>query len=365
MDVLNKKEFPVLTGIRFLAASFVFLYHYAHELFADGNQLFLYYFFRQFNIGVNLFFVLSGFLITHRYFEFSLSRKSFRIYIVKRVARIFPLYYLVLFIQVFLIYLHRLTLPDFLTVFLNITLLKGLSANFFYSILTQSWSLTVEEMFYLYAPVCFYLVKAKKFFMAQIPLLLGIGFLLVFISGYLPAGTLFESNEFMLASTFFGRSFEFFIGIFLAFLIRRQPPLREGILFTAGGCVLFFVLLGALGFYAYGKRIEKINEHVTGIVLFNFLIPLSIGLFLYGLLLEQSLIKRLLSTRPLILLGKSSYAFYLIHIGMIAEVLFFQITSNIFFLYVSLQILSIMFYKWFEKPVYFSILRNFGFEKKQ
>ena len=62
-----KKELPELTGIRFIAASMVFLFHYAEVLFPLKDRPFAYYFFRQLNTGVSLFFVLSGFLITYRY----------------------------------------------------------------------------------------------------------------------------------------------------------------------------------------------------------------------------------------------------------------------------------------------------------
>jgi len=360
----TKQVFPALTGIRFVAASLVFLFHYTHEIVPERDG-FSYYFLRQLNIGVNLFFVLSGFLITHRYFDLVFSRTSIQQYIIKRVARILPLYYAVLILQLLLNYVHQHSWPDTITLLLNVTLLKGFSSAYFYSILTQSWSLTVEEIFYFYAPVSFYLIKAKKFFLGQISLLLGIGLSLVYLSTLLPSGILFESKEFMFAGTFFGRCFEFFVGIFLALHIRKTSKIPKLKIITLSGFLIFLLLLFSLAWFAYLVKINSINDFPFGICLFNFLIPISFGLILYGLIVENTVVQRFLSTNVLTLLGKSSYAFYLLHIGMIAEVIFFQISTNLLLLYFLLQVLSIAAYKLYEKPVYFLILRRCGIAKNK
>ena len=131
------------------------------------------------------------------------------------------------------------------------------------------------------------------------------------------------------------------------------------------GSALFFILLLALCFYIQQLSVKPMYNYSVGILLFNFLIPAAIGVFYYGLLVEQTWIKRLLSTNWMILLGKSSYAFYLLHIGMIAEVIYFHVTANILLLYILLQLLSILAYKAFEKPVYFFILRKFAAQKNK
>ena len=61
---MNKEIFPSLTGIRAIAAYMVFIHHY--NTFANKG---LHDFFGEFHIGVTLFFVLSGFLIAHRYYN--------------------------------------------------------------------------------------------------------------------------------------------------------------------------------------------------------------------------------------------------------------------------------------------------------
>ncbi|MDB5205709.1 MAG: acyltransferase 3 [Flavisolibacter sp.] len=214
-------------------------------------------------------------------------------------------------------------------------------------------------MFYLYAPFCFYLIKEKKIFVFQAISLLGIGFLLSYI--FSPP---FGGGSFMLSGTFFGRCVEFFIGIFLALLLIKRPAVKCTIYYTFYGGIFFIALLTLLGYFAYTENIEVINDYFLGILLFNFLIPVSIGIMYYGLLVENTLLKKLLSTRLLILLGKSSYAFYLLHIGMMAEILHFHVTSNFILLYLLLQLIAVAAYKLFEKPVYFFILRKFAIQIK-
>jgi peptidoglycan/LPS O-acetylase OafA/YrhL len=311
-----------------------------------------------------MFFVLSGFLIAYRYYPFLQNRSELIYYWWKRIARIFPLYYAILGLQWMLLYLHQKTLPDGQTFLLNITLLKGFSIPYFFSVLTQSWSLTTEVMFYLIAPLCFFLIKRKNMFLLQIPLIMGFGFLLVWFQGQGADGFKPGDAVFVLASTFFGRCFEFFVGIYLAMLMRKGVKESTGIRYTTAGGLLFGVLLVALSYFAYQSKIDVINEHGFGILLFNFLLPCAIGLFFYGLLTENSVLKKLLSGRFAVLLGESSYAFYLLHIGMLAQVLYFHVTANIFLLYLLLLVCSVVAYRLFEKPLYFYLLRKWSFEGK-
>lgn len=358
---MDKQILPAFTGIRFVAVLFVFLFHYAKMIMPDGQQSFIYFFFKQLNIGVSLFFILSGFLITYRYFNSELKGKRLRNYFLKRIARILPLYFAVLSIQLLLLYFYKHNSTDAFSVFLNITLLKGFSEVYFFSVLTQTWSLTVEETFYLFAPLCFYLIREKGLFYFQILMLLGIGFLL----SSLLSPKVFGSNIFMLSGTFFGRCFEFFVGIRLALFILKNPVVKKKSYYTTIGGVLFILLLSGLAYYAYKENIEVVNYNFIGIVLFNFLIPLSIGLMYYGLIVENSQLKALLGTKIFVLLGNSSYAFYLLHIGLISEIIYLHIASNLILLFVILQSLSIVVYEFFEKPARVFTIRKFAKSNNQ
>lgn len=356
---MEKKDFPALTGIRFIAASMVYVHHYAQILYTGKPPDFGYYFMRQLNLGVNLFFVLSGFLITHRYYSKTLAGGGFWLYWCKRIVRIFPLYYAVLAFYVAMFYVQHNGLPGVTTLFLNITLLKGLSDKYFLSGIAQAWSLTAEEMFYLYAPVAFYLIKRRGVFFLQMPLLLGIGLLLAVLASWLHWPFFFGDVSFVFAFTFFGRCFEFFTGMYVALFVRNGMKERKGIRFTTSGVLACCLFLSLLAFYAWKGNVEDINNHVPGVLLFNFLIPASFGLLFYGLITEDGWLKKILATKAFVLLGKSSYAFYLLHIGLFAEVFYFHVTSNVLLLYLLLQLSSVAAYKFFEKPVYFYLLKKF------
>jgi len=83
---------------------------------------------------------------------------------------------------------------------------------------------------------------------------------------------------------------------------------------------------------------------------------------MYGLIVEKSLINKLFSTTIFQILGKSSYAFYLIHVGFIS-----YFTSNYFHTplivhFVIIIVLSILLYYFIENPMN-KLIRNVAVKK--
>src|SRR6201985_592670 len=78
-----------------MAAYLVFISHYCYIFDASFPHI-LQRFLGEFHIGVSIFFVLSGFLITFRYYDkfTGLSKDWFMQYLKNRVARIYPMYFL-------------------------------------------------------------------------------------------------------------------------------------------------------------------------------------------------------------------------------------------------------------------------------
>lgn len=228
------------------------------------------------------------------------------------------------------------------------------------------WSLTVEEMFYFFAPLSFFLIKTRKFFLLQVPVLLSIGALLVLLFSQFPLDGFFANFPFMFSTTFFGRCFEFFVGIFIALLLINQKIMtKKNRNYTLYGGLLFCFLLVITTVYAFANNVEFTNKTTIGLVLLNVFFPVAIGMFYLGLITEESFIKKILGAKWIVLLGKSSYAFYLIHFGMVAEVILFHLSSNVLVLFIALQLLSVLLYKFFEKPVYFFMLKKFGVKTSQ
>ena len=155
----ERNYIPALTGVRALAAYLVFISHYCY-VFDDNFPHIVQRFFGEFHIGVSVFFVLSGFLITFRYYDnFHLTVDWFKQYLKNRVARIYPMYF-ILTLGAFVYYFF--TKDETITkgfehpvvlLLLNITFIRGLFYQFWDTGIAQGWSLTVEECFYFSAPV--------------------------------------------------------------------------------------------------------------------------------------------------------------------------------------------------------------------
>ncbi|MBL7817606.1 MAG: acyltransferase [Saprospiraceae bacterium] len=166
MSTASKIHFSGLNALRFFAAYFVVLHHGETIRAKYGLPNFEHYsFFRNGSLAVSFFFVLSGFLIT--YLLLSEIRKTHDIslskFYMRRVLRIFPLYYLLVFIGLiaipfFLNVIHFPNTQPYSTAEGGVLFLFFLSfvvnALFGSHFLEPLWSIGVEEYFYLiWAPL--------------------------------------------------------------------------------------------------------------------------------------------------------------------------------------------------------------------
>src|SRR2546425_904777 len=156
---------PVLDGLRGLAIILVFLAHAIREPLQPGTasiDVALRAIAYTGWIGVDLFFVLSGFLISGILLDTRGQPRWWPNFIVRRALRIFPLYYGALTVLfVFLPWLVRWSNPDFVTLQANqrwywtytVNLLAALTDGRGTPLYTSHlWSLSIEEQFYLIWP---------------------------------------------------------------------------------------------------------------------------------------------------------------------------------------------------------------------
>ena len=344
----NNGYFSALTGVRAIAAFMVYFHHFnpiSKNIFGQG----VYDFFSELHIGVTLFFVLSGFLIAYRYYN--LDKIDFKDYMINRFSRIYPMYFLLttLTFVFFGIFYSQYSFSDFKIYLLNITFLRGFFDNFKFSGISQGWSLTVEETFYIVAPLLFIVIKKSKYFLFILPILiLMIGFLLVYTFQDCSFYGLIKTQNFMLDFTFFGRCIEFFIGISLAIFIKKFQDLNFRFITYFG--------LFSICFFVFLLSILKVGDGfgtncIFGKIINTLLLPLfGIAPLFMGLMYEKTLISKTLESRLFQILGKSSYVFYLIHLGIFVTILN-KIGENYIFHFVSLNIIAIILYKYLELPI--------------
>ena len=361
---------PALTGVRALAAFLVFFHHHPTELLEVG-PLRLWW---ELHIGVTLFFVLSGFMITWRYDRRGPAKESFlRGYFVNRFARIYPLYFF-LVVPTMLIYGAR----SLSAWFWNLTVFSSLEVG-----IPQAWSLRVEECFYLCAPLLFLLWRRHT----VLPLVAAAAVLIALypIAKIPSTSGIVGPPANMLLYTFPGRFFEFYVGIWLAKKVARAgpniDPHRRFPVFTLGGLLGIVGVVVALAaiYSATGGRYVYGLYHPAGIALNNLVLPLAIAAFYWGLVRERSPIRWILSTRVADLLGRSSYAFYLIHLAPVLNILLTVLVAvvrlfgtgvagafenlllhNVAVLFAVVTLLSIALYEAVERPANRFVRRRFG-----
>lgn len=338
--------YKALTGIRAIAAIMIFVYHNRKywkndlppELFRWCNEC---------NLGVQLFFVLSGFLIAKSYGSQPLSSFSnYKNYFIQRIVRIMPLYWL-------LLTLYYLDFGKYHFSLLHYLLFQGFSSTHSLDAIAQSWSLTVEMTFYAFAPFLIVLLQKNTkylalFLVALFGFTLLIGQLLTFYNGNPEA--YFTPVNFVIMSTFAGQSLLFVAGMLLA----QFPDF-----FTRFSFSKYATTIGSFGFiltlYIIGlfqeNRIDHGTNHWQGKVLFFTLLPFFIVLLFHGLISQRTKLQSFLSSKVMVLLGNASFAFYLIHISYVN----LKLKSFLFFPdrnFILLWLVAIVLYYAFEKPIY-------------
>ncbi|OXA77874.1 Peptidoglycan/LPS O-acetylase OafA/YrhL, contains acyltransferase and SGNH-hydrolase domains [Flavobacterium aquidurense] len=145
-----------LTFTRFIAALFIVIFHYGRDCFLFNND-YVSFIFRQANIGVSYFFILSGFVMIVAYHKN--SKIIFAKYIKNRLARIYPVYLLAIFLVLFSKLFKDIKFADF---FLNILMMQSWIHEKALTINYPGWSLSVELFFYLSFPFLFNFIYKKN-----------------------------------------------------------------------------------------------------------------------------------------------------------------------------------------------------------
>lgn len=329
-----------------MAAFLVFVHHYNPVQVAKWPWL--HHLLNEMHVGVSLFFVLSGFLIASLYKNSVFDREGITLYLKKRFARIFPLWFLLTSLTFGYWFLtksnHDYSLNTFL---MNLTLLKGFSNELKFTGIGPGWSLTVEETFYLAAPVIFLL--GRKWGWWWQPMVIYGLVLLAFASS--PGVLSFQQTSFVLIYTFAGRCFEFYCGIQLSIWVTRSPTRFSTNPYpwhTWGGFSCMIVCILLMTGLSLSNRISL--DRPAGVLLNNIMLPGAVAWLYFGLMKETSWLSKLLSSALMQQLGKSSYAFYLLHAGIIAGLFIEYVSRQPVMVFLFLVFFSWVLYRLVEEP---------------
>jgi peptidoglycan/LPS O-acetylase OafA/YrhL len=304
-----------LEGLRGVAALIVALYHLkiGTEYVSVLKNGYLF---------VDLFFVLSGFVICAAYFTRMNTLQDFKPFVIRRFGRLFPLlvFSTVLFVLLTnLIVLAKklavaygyggfLNNPDALTylvpsageIFSTLTLTHSLGVFDDLILNTPGWSISTEFYTYLlFAAACMIFPERKR--LPVFGVLAAIGMAITVWSSVSVHGCL-EKGGCMGVTYDYGFLrcvYSFFLGALL-YHVSRSAALPYGMLQAVGLVTLgvFFSLLAPL----------------PGIA---FLFPFAFALLILSLAKDQGPLAQLLKMRPFQILGQRSYSIYMLHMPLV------------------------------------------------
>lgn len=322
-DAIRNSKIPELDGLRGIAIIMVLMHHMASE-----NQLrsypmakmLLYPFSTLGWAGVDLFFVLSGFLITGILLE-SKERASghyFRNFYVRRVLRIMPVYYLSIFL-VFVVWRgffqqrigtacdHEIYYLFYLQNWLEVCRVKtGFNSGY----IGHFWSLALEEQFYIIWPCVVWFLSPRRLLVFSFTVL--VGALIARIVFNAMATTGFEAYSY----SSFTRYDELAFGAIVAvgrseYSVKMERFARQTSSVLLPG--LFIMLATTLAFF--GVWAPQVENPLLRIIGYTLLAAISAGLIikaLYGN--ADGLFRKLLRVRGLIFIGTISYGLYIYHL---------------------------------------------------
>tara|TARA_B000000475_G_scaffold173358_1_gene139400 strand:- start:275 stop:2170 length:1896 start_codon:yes stop_codon:yes gene_type:complete len=302
-----------IDGLRAIAVSFVVAYHFFPKLIPSGY------------LGVDIFFVISGYLITNHLLKIKNNDVvlTLRQFYERRVKRLFPALFVFLSISA-LVLLFILLNSDYTKFISSLIAAKTFWANIFFWIdggyfggndqlkpLLHTWSLSVEEQFYLlYPSFIIFSLWVKKKLRLPITFFLGILTLSSFILWIYLNKIGGENPAFFLLPT---RVWQFGLGGLIA-TIQFQYFLNFKRYFSTISIISFVLIL--LGFFA------QIDKQIQ-----TMLVSIGTATFIFFTFKNTNFIILILKSYILTKLGKISYSVYLYHWPVSVSLVYYYISD--------------------------------------
>ncbi len=330
----GRPRLEALTGLRYIAALCVLLTHLAVNFPPSDTRQFAS---ALWGVGMPLFFTLSGFLMAYNYsagFQ-SQYRSTLGKFFLARFARIYPIYFISLLLWLGIVgHFFRDLRESPRDTAISLTMTLTMTQNWAYVPLYEgtpdprlasfahmwiAWSVSVECFFYLMfpliiVPVIRYVTSVRRALIACAAVY--VSFLTV---DFALAETSTEPVLLSIRSIWellwnpYIRFGEFLIGVLVgqAFLHSEQRPLR-----ARGWWLGSAVLGGCIVLLFYGNQwiwSAANNSVLLRVAASNVLFAPVCAAIIYCLARVPTMLQRFLASRPLVLLGESSYCLYLVH----------------------------------------------------
>ena len=337
-----------IDGLRAIAVISVIIYHLNANWLPGGF------------LGVDIFFVISGFLITGIIItEIQENRFSFKDFYTRRIKRIYPAFIAVMAL-VSLVASALFIYNDFNQLRKTIELAVVFSSNFYLGFkqgyfdlnatenpVLHIWSLAVEEQYYLIFPLFLLFVYKKAGNLKSIFRFTLTLFILLLLTSFIPntfyKDVLHQPNTYYLSNLRFP---ELLIGSLLA-IYNINPSANHTFNKKLIGNFSFLLLLACLYFY-HNKLV-----FIPGV---SLVLPCLLAALVIYTTTQESIVKKLLSTKLMVFIGKISYSLYLYHWIFISFAYYItgtkQIDNQIVLLVTALTVLfSILSYYLVEQPI--------------
>ncbi|MEP6627511.1 MAG: acyltransferase [Ginsengibacter sp.] len=337
LSTKTKLYFPQLDSIRGLSFISIFLYH---TLRLPAQSFFLSdyinYLFSNLPLAIDVFFILSSFLLTYLGLNEYKKRNnfSFKNYFTRRILRIWPLYFFILLLAFLLFPLvakmfhTEMSLPNAWYYIFFIANFYTLEHVFFLKFL---WTISVEEQFYLVWGLCL------RFFYKRLMLVIGL-LILTSVSFSVFAITHHIESYFNTLTYLF----DFAFGGLAAVLIFKNKKVNWLKNLAGTGRIFFYsyLLFHFTFFYFLDKNITGTANELVALMSRYFFI-IYIALLIIEQMLNVSRMKLLEKSRFLIFTGKLSYGLYCFH--------------GITITFINLLLARFGFNNWIMVIIYFSI----------
>ncbi len=347
----QKTYYPQLDAIRGISFLIGFFFH---SYKPSSNNDLVEYLYSKMPLFIDVFFILSSFLLTYLGMEEYNSKKSFsfRNYFIRRTLRIWPLYFLFMFFSFVLLPIfqhvtgYSISLPPAAWYLFFVSNFYMTDHVFFLRIL---WTLSVEEQFYIFWGLC--LLVFQKYLRTVVFIFLIISIVFNIYATAQNMQIYFHSLSYL---------FDMMVGAYLAYAFINQnwlATLMKTLTYLQSVCFYFALPLLLILFY-FINLIIPVPMIGFMDLLFKFFFILYCGLMILDQMVNQQNFVKLSNKKFLVYTGKISFGLYCFHgIVISLSLLLFQrwnvqlpdMAKSLFMLACTYAIASVS-YKFYETP---------------